>query len=91
MAHLRETKIEIIRGDDVAVTLNFADADGEAIDVSSWTFSALMRTDPDATEVVGTFAFDTTDAVTGTVVAHLSRDETSLLVPDTEYHGTSKP
>lgn len=80
---LRPARLDykLVRGDDFGDTVLFQD-DGDppaAIDVSTRTFSAQVRSTPDG-EVVASMSIDMTDAATGAVgyaIANADTDELS--------------
>lgn len=64
---------EHTKGDDLAFRYAFTSG-GAALDVSGWTFSGHMRTNPADADEIGVFTFDTSDAATGIVIARADRD-----------------
>jgi len=79
MSRIGETDFDVIRGDTFRQQLTFLDAAGAALDVSTYTFSGQVRTDPDDTVVLGAFTFDATAAATGIVTVTLSATVTATL------------
>lgn len=62
----------ITRGDDFADEITFEDEAEAPIDVSARTFTAQVRTDPDAETVTATMTVDMTDAATGVIVLRIA-------------------
>jgi hypothetical protein len=61
------------RGDDFAAEFTIKEGDPlAAVDVSSRTYTAQVRSSADSTTVVATFSVDMTDAATGVVVLRLA-------------------
>lgn len=70
--------IEMMDGDGYRNTLTFTDSDDDALDLSSYTFSAQIRKNPKAEDAVS-FIIDDTDADTGVIVISLTGDQVRSL------------
>jgi hypothetical protein len=70
-----------VQGDDWSTELTVADAGGDPIDMTGYTFLAQARTAPGAATVAFTFTVDTTDAATGILVLTVADTVTDDLEP----------
>lgn len=73
--------LDITRGDDLAVSMLFEEGDPPAaVDVSTRTYTAQIRTSPNAATVAATFTVDMTDAAAGLIVLRLADTVTEDLL-----------
>lgn len=86
MSRLDATDWDLVRGDDFDIRLQFADAAGAALNVSAWTFTGQVRTDPDAAATLGSFTFDLAAAATGVVDAALAAAVTATFTGRFVYY-----
>lgn len=76
MSFANRPAIEIVEGEPYEHTFTFQNPDGSAKDVSTYTFASQLRDAPDG-NLLGTFAFDVSNAANGIVLATLPAAETS--------------
>lgn len=68
-------------GDTETITLNLQDANGTAINVTSRTYAAQIRSTADASSVLATFTCAISNAAGGVVTATLPASTTAALTP----------
>lgn len=76
-----ELSLTIYRGDDFAEYVTFRDEQGAAIDVTTRSYTAQVRTQRGtAGKLVATALIDMTEALTGTVVLRIPATVTTTMV-----------
>lgn len=74
--------IDLYSGDSFTASFQFNDDSDPpgAVDLSSYTFNAQVRSDQTDTGTPTTFSIDTTGAASGTIVIHLTPAQTTALL-----------